>query len=314
MSPRREFQALASRPLVVALLAALLLAASGAELWRLSDRRQTLQQRTQANVQEARAASLANGLVAMQGDAIRDLVLATTPAEIGDAERRFEALARRYADAQAALLGRFAADADTTADERVLLGRVVGEQLATVQPVERVVALARRNEDAAATRILVEEALPHVAELQQALSELAVLQAEQNRALEEGSDTRGLEMALTALLGALAALLAAALRRAAPRRGAASGAFVRPARGLAEGRAASNEGRASARHRDGFGVVRSGTGTGTGVCREPALPANRMAIGAPSPLSVSTEERARALLAGRGALEMLACVDGPDGG
>lgn len=241
MSVRSAFKSLASRPLAAALLIVLLLAASATELGRLLDRRHALGQRTQVNLDEAQAATDAHALVALQADAVRDLVLATTPEEIGDTERRFEALLRRYDDAQDVLLARFVADPETTATERALLAKVTREHLATIQPVERVVTLARHNEDAAATRILVEEALPHETELQGALVDLGALQAAQNRALASGSDTRSLEMALVGVLGMLAALLALTVLRLATRAGPRATAFAAQAAGLDAGRAASND-------------------------------------------------------------------------
>ncbi len=241
MSVRSAFKSLASRPLAVALLIVLLLAASATELGRLLDRRHALGQRTQVNLDEAQAATDAHALVALQADAVRDLVLATTPEEIGDTERRFEVLLRRYDDAQDVLLARFVADPETTATERALLAKVTREHLATIQPVERVVTLARHNEDAAATRILVEEALPHETELQGALVDLGALQAAQNRALASGSDTRSLEMALVGVLGMLAALLALTVLRLATRGGPRANAFAAQAAGLDAGRAASND-------------------------------------------------------------------------
>lgn len=282
-------RSLASRPLALALLTALLLAASATGLWRLFDRRHALQDRTQTNLEEAVAAAEVHALVTQQGDAVRDLVLATTPDEIRDAERRFEALSRRGVDAQAALLARFAADPETTADERALLSKVTREQLAAVQPVERVVSLARLNEDAAATRVLVEEALPHQAGLREALATLGALQAAQNRALQRGSDTRSLEMALMVILGGLVALLAATLQRVASR--ASSTPFATPAFGLGHGRAACND--EPRRHRR------------TGAVHAIDRPRGEASLG------VSAAERARALQGGRTGGEVVEEVDAP---
>jgi len=207
----------ASPPIAIAILIVLLLAGSIAELCRLGARRDVLQERTRINLHEARAAAQALARVKEQGDAVRDLVLATTPVEIRDAEGRFSAVGRRHDDAQAALLSTFAADPATTAEERALLATVTNEQRATVGPVLRVVKLARRNEDEAATRILVEQALPHEAALQASLAELGALHARDSQALARGLDMQSLEMGLTVGLGALAALLGALLLCMAPR-------------------------------------------------------------------------------------------------
>lgn len=259
------------------LLLGLLLAATSAELWRLADRRHLLQERTRVNQREAQSAVDAQALVAGQGDAVRDLILATTPGEIDDAEGRFETLLRRHDDAQSVLQALFAADPETTAQERALLARIRREQIAAVEPVQRVVSLARRNEDASATRLLVEQALPHENELQKALAELAALESAQNHALERGSDTRSLEMALMGLLGALASVLAVAIRRHAVR--------ARPSPGTAGGaeEAAADE--------------------AAGV-----QPARRVDI------DVSADERARALvIAPASRLRVLAALQGAGG-
>ena len=238
---RSAFKTLTSRPLAAAVLIVLMLAASAIELGRLLDRRHALGERTQANLDEAQAAADAHALVTQQGDAVRDLVLATAPEEIGQAERRVEGLLRRYDDAQDMLQARFATDPETTAAERALLAKVIREHLATIQPIERVVTLARHNEDASATRILVEEALPHETDLQRALVDLGALQSAQNRALAHGSDTRSLEMALMALLGVLASALALTAHRVVVRRAAARGVFAVPVAGLDRGRVACND-------------------------------------------------------------------------
>ena len=279
MFVRSAFKSLASRPLAAALLIVLMLVASATELGRLLDRRHALGQRTQVNLDEAQAATDAHALVALQAAAVRDLVLATKPEEIGATERRFEALLRRYDDAQDVLLARFVADPETTANERALLAKVTREHLATIQPVERVVTLARHNEDAAATRILVEEALPHETELQGALVDLGALQATQNRALASGSDTRSLEMALMGVLGMLTALLASTIHRLATRGGPRANAFAAQAAGLDAGRAASND---DLRLR-GVALMAAGDEGRDGAAS----------------LSLSTAERARALMAAR---------------
>lgn len=276
---RSAFKTLTSRPLVAAVLIVLMLAASAVELGRLLDRRHASGERTQANLAEAQAAADANALVTQQGDAVRDLVLATAPEEIGEAERRVEGLLRRYDGAQGVLQARFAADPETTAAERALLAKVIREHLATIQPTERVVTLARHNEDASATRILVEEALPHEADLQRALVDLGALQAEQNRSLARGSDTRSLEMALMALLGVLASALALTAHRVVRRRDSLRAVFAAPVPGLDEGRVACND-----------EVLPKLV-----VARPARTGARGNAPFAAGPLELSMEERARAL-------------------
>ena len=209
MAGQRALALPAFRSIFLAMLVLLSLVVSAAELWRLMERHQALQQRTRLNVDEARAANSAQALVALQGNAVLDLVLATTPDETDDASSRFEAVSRRCHDAQAALFALFDADGETTAAERAMLAQVRQEEARTERPVQRVLGLARQDQEASATRLLVEEALPHEVRLQQILSRLGALQYEQNRELERGSDPHSLEMDLVAALAALSALLAA---------------------------------------------------------------------------------------------------------
>lgn len=176
-------------------------------LHQLSDSRARIQQRAQGNRDESDAAKAVQAIVVQQGAAIRDMVLVDSPQDISQAAARFEELGRRFEGAQEHLLALLAADHETTDAERLLISRAQQEQLQAVDPTERVVALALRNEDEKATRILIADVLPHQYALGKALGDLDLAQHRQNEALEEIAD-RDYALALwsTVLLTSLGTL------------------------------------------------------------------------------------------------------------
>ena len=191
----------------------ILMAVAGLGVNRLASVQATLRSITQINNQETLHA---NDMEAALGDlatSIRELVLLSDGTEIRDAAQRIKAAGASYDLSQTRLASAFAADAESSQEERDLMTAITQARSSAVPALDKVIALGLDNKDEEATKVLMGELKPLQAKWQKALAQLAALEERESQeaaTAAEASYNRALELLLgltcaAVLLGLIAA-------------------------------------------------------------------------------------------------------------
>jgi methyl-accepting chemotaxis protein len=141
--------------------------------------------------------------------ALRDVVLATTPAELEREVALIEELAAKYAASAGPMDETFAVEGNVRAEEVAALAEIERIEGETLPLIEQVVTLARAGNDAAALAVLTGQAKPLFVEWLAAINVLIDLEEAMNAQLsDEARDIAGGFLLTMVLVCAAAAVLA----------------------------------------------------------------------------------------------------------
>ena len=200
-----------SRRLVLGFLVVVLamVGLTGVGVWRVETVNNHLTTINDLNSVKQRYAINFRGSVHDRAIALRDVVLATTPAELEQEVALIEELAAKYAASAGPMDETFAVEGNVRAEEVAALAEIERIEGETLPLIEQVVTLARAGNDAAALAVLTGQAKPLFVEWLAAINVLIDLEEAMNAQLsDEARDIAGGFLLTMVLVCAAAAVLA----------------------------------------------------------------------------------------------------------
>lgn len=191
----------------------LLIGVTGFAVHALSGVQDRLDEIALVNDREQRVAVQMREHVQQVGAGVRDIVLEDDVQRMRPLSDRVAAESLAYDSAEATLGALLAQSTDTAPAERALFAAVAADKANAWPLLSRVMALGADNDDAHATRLFMAEAKPALAHWMVDLTQLAVLEEQQNQDAVRAAHasygralaTLGLLCAVTLLVGVLAA-------------------------------------------------------------------------------------------------------------